>query len=103
MYKVLAFIINYCYSYISEVFPNTIGSFYDQCSSKNGFAYVRDNGENGCYYFYSRLNSMEYSYNKSMEFCEGIDGASGYLPIIKGPKDNSNMLHLLNGYVSELP
>ena len=45
---------------------------------------------------------MEYDYNKSKEFCENISGANGSLPIVKGPKDNNNMLHLLNGYVCSL-
>ena len=62
--------------------------------------YVRDTGENGCYYFYSRSHSSEYNYDKSKEFCEGIVGAKGSLPVIKGPKDDSQMLQLLNGYVS---
>ena len=79
-----------------------LGSSFDQCTSKNGFSYVRENGENGCYYFHSRPNSTEYDYNKSKEYCEGITGASGSLPIIKDHIDNSNMLHLLSGYVSEL-
>ena len=63
--------------------------------------YERDNGEHGCYYFYSRANSREYDYDKSKEYCEGIDGAEGSLPTIKGPKDDHNMLQLLNGYVSK--
>ena len=77
----------------------TSGSFYDQCIAKNGLHYIRDGGEDGCYYFHSLSFSMEYDYNKSKEFCENISGANGSLPIIKGPKDNNNMLHLLNGYV----
>ena len=75
------------------------GSFYDQCIAKNGLHYIRDGGEDGCYYFHSLSFSMEYDYNKSKEFCENISGANGSLPIVKGPKDNNNMLHLLNGYV----
>ena len=78
-----------------------LGSFYDKCISKNGVVYERDNGESGCYYFYSREDSKEYDYDRSMNFCEGIEGANGTLPIIKGPKDDSNMLELLNGYVSD--
>ena len=45
---------------------------------------------------------MEYDYNKSKEFCENISGANGSLPIVNGPKDNNNLLHLLNGYVCSL-
>ena len=75
------------------------GSFYDQCIAKNGLHYIRDGGEDGCYYFHSLSFSMEYDYNKSKEFCENISDANGSLPIVKGPKDNNNMLHLLNGYV----
>ena len=78
------------------------GSFYDQCIAKNGLHYIRDGGEDGCYYFHSLSFSMEYDYNKSKEFCENISGANGSLPIVKGPKDNNNMLHLLNGYVCSL-
>ena len=78
------------------------GSFYDQCIAKNGLHYIRDGGEDGCYYFHSLSFSMEYDYNKSKEFCENISGANGSLPIIQGPKDNNNMLHLLNGYVCSL-
>ena len=78
------------------------GSFYDQCIAKNGLHYIRDGGEDGCYYFHSLSFSMEYDYNKSKEFCENISDANGSLPIVKGPKDNNNMLHLLNGYVGSL-
>ena len=78
------------------------GSFYDQCIAKNGLHYIRDGGEDGCYYFHSLSFSMEYDYNKSKEFCENISDANGSLPIVKGPKDNNNMLHLLNGYVCSL-
>ena len=78
----------------------TLGSFYDQCLSKGGVMYERDSGENGCYVFYSRANSKEYTYNKSKQYCEEIPGAKGSLLNIKGPKDDINMLQLLNGYVS---
>ena len=77
-----------------------IGSVYDQCSAKNGTHYIRDDGSDGCYYFHSNAYMYEYSYDKSKQFCEGIEGGS--LPIIKGPKDNANMLYLTRGYVSQL-
>ena len=77
-----------------------IGSFYDQCTAKDGIWYNRDNGELGCYYFYSHAYSKKYNYAKSKEFCAGIEGAKGSLPIVEGPNDNKNLLRLLNGYVS---
>ena len=64
--------------------------------------YERDSGENGCYYFHTSPDSYAYNYKKSKEFCNGIQGANGSLPIIKGPKDDSNMLQLLRGYVSRI-
>ena len=80
--------------------PALIGSFYDQCTAKDGHVYKRDNGKQGCYYFHSQTYSREYNYAKSKEFCEGIRGAKGSLPIVEGPEDNKNLLQLLNGYVS---
>ena len=77
--------------------PSAAGSYSDQCLSKSGVMYERDDGSNGCYYYYARENAREYNYTKSKEFCENINGS---LPIIKGPHDNENMLQLLKGYVS---
>ena len=77
-----------------------VGSYHDNCISRNGTMYKKDHGEFGCYYFHSTnlgRRGKIYDYDKSKEFCANLNGS---LPIIRSKEEDASMLKLLNGYVS---